>query len=349
MLVLFVAWISSRAGLRRREVCRRLGLSCSRYYRWQRRFRSGTDLTDCHRGGESVHPDRPLRWEADAVIDFALAHTQDGYRRLTWAMVDRDVAHLSESAVYRILSEHGLLYRWAAAVRHSGQGPPPVTAPNQRWHTDIMHLRIGQVWYFLVSFLDAYSRYIVHWELLTQMTADEVTLAQLAALEKHPEAKPEIVSDRGCQYTSREYKALIRRFELQHIYCRVAHPQSNGLIERWHRTTRDALCETRPQTYVRAKDAIAGWVEEYNERRLHAALCYIEPAEYFRGDPQERLRLRKQKLAAARQVRRAENQEAAETLIGASPNPAELPTAVGSTPTSLARCAAHSRGAAVYG
>jgi hypothetical protein len=66
---------------------------------------------------------------------------------------NQDVAYLSESAVYRILDSENLLYRWANPCRGTGDAPPPPTAPHQRWHTDIMHLRVGNTWYFLVSSL----------------------------------------------------------------------------------------------------------------------------------------------------------------------------------------------------
>jgi len=245
----FVPWVSCRSGQSRRRVCGCLGLGWSRYQRWGRLARQGAVLAD-RQGAGGRHADSPLPWEVSATIDYALDHPKDGYRRLAWMMVDEDVACLSESAVYRILADRDLLYRWARPQRQGGQAPAPASAPHQRWHTDIMHLRVGDTWYFLVSFLDAYSRYIVHWELLPSMTADRITLALLAALEKYPQAKPQVVSDRGCQYTSREYKALIRRFELEHILCRVAHPQSNGLLERWHRSTRDALDDVgRPADY----------------------------------------------------------------------------------------------------
>ena len=262
----------------------------------------------------------------DTVKEYSLEHPDRGYRRLTWEMVDKDIAYLSESTVYRILSEHDLLYRWARPS-HTGNRPPAPTAPNQRWHTDIMHLRIGDVWYFLVTFLDAYSRYIVHWELLTTMKKEDVTLATLAALEKYPEVSPEIVSDRGCQYTSKEFKKLVAKFEINHILCRVAHPQSNGLIERYHRSTREALAINPPDNLSTARELIGEWVEEYNESRLHAGLNYIEPAEYFRGDPEQRIRDRKAKLDAARANRIATNTRRQKT--------SELPTVGVSAPTSL--------------
>lgn len=339
----FVAWISERSERDRRSVCRALGLGWSRYQRWQALAKAGVDLDDRHAGGRTL--DRPLPDERQAVIDYALTRPTDGYRRLAWQMVDDDIAYLSESAVYRILDDADLLHRWSRS-RRGGNKPPKPTAPHERWHTDIMHLRVGDTWYFLVSFIDAYSRYLVHWELLTNMTAREITLAQAEALARHPDAKPEIVTDRGCQYTSKEYHKLMERFELKHILCRVAHPQSNGIIERYHRTTREALESSPPRHYTQALRIIAAWVEEYNDNRLHAGLGYIEPVEYFRGDPERRRAVRREKLNRAAKRRRQTNlaQEEPEKDRDRDSEP-ELSTAGGSLPTSMET---HSRSAAVY-
>ena len=339
----FVPWVSERSARTQRRVCRGLGLGWSRYQRWCSRVAAGEELADRHGGGRPL--DSPLPEERQAVIDYALARPKDGYRRLAWQMVDEDVAYLSESAVYRILDSENLLCRWATASHGSGNAPPPPSAPHQRWHTDIMHLRLADTWYFLVSFIDAYSRYIVHWRLLPKMTAEEVALVQLEALEKYPDAKPEIVSDRGSQYTSREYRKLLERFELEHILCRVAHPQSNGIIERYHRSTRAALRDDPPAHFLQAQDVIAEWVEDYNEHRLHAGLRYVEPAEYFGGDPERRLAERRAKLERGRRHRRQAN--LAREDQGIRPiRQSELPTVGVTAPTSMVT---HSRRAVAYG
>jgi transposase InsO family protein len=256
--------------------------------------------------------DSPLAWEVESVKEYALKHPKDGYRRLAWQMVDEDVVYLSESTVYRILQSLDLLYRWKRNSSSSGRRPPKADRPNQRWHTDLMYLRVGDTWYFLVSFIDAYSRYIVHWELLTNMTAEEVTLAVARALEKHPGATPEIVSDHGSQYTSGEFKALMRQFELEHILCRIYHPQSNGVIERYHRTTREELEECEYKTLGQAREVIKIWVAAYNEDRLHAGLGFLRPADYFFRDPAQLRGIRSEKLKMARENRITENNRAME-------------------------------------
>jgi putative transposase len=155
-----------------RRVLKHLGLSKGRYYEWVKR--AGAErLADHSTAASSLG--MILEEEKQAVIRYALAHPKDGYRRLAWQMVDEDVAYVSPSSVYRILNDADLLYRWK---RGRGVGEPPARPqrPNERWHTDIMYLRVESTWYFLVTVLDGYSRYVVHWELLTSMRAADVRL-----------------------------------------------------------------------------------------------------------------------------------------------------------------------------
>jgi transposase InsO family protein len=247
-----------------------------------------------------------LAEEKAAVIQYALAHPKDGYRRLTWQMVDADVAYLSPSSVYRILTEADLLYRWKRS-QSSGTKPAKPTRPHERWHTDLMYLRIEDTWYFLVTVLDAYSRYVVHWELVTTMRAADVGLVIQRALEETG-ATPDVVTDNGSQFTAKEFKDLIRRFVFKHVRIRWYHPESNGLVERFHRSTREALGEEALRNLGQARELIGEWVREYNETRLHAGLGYLTPAEYYRGDPAARLGERQAKLTAGRERRRAMNQ-----------------------------------------
>ena len=112
---------------------------------------------------------------------YAKDHPRDGYRRLAWMMVDEDIVYLSPSTVYRILDRHDLLYRWKRPEPGQGRRVPEAVYPNEVWHIDLIYLWIKGRWYFLVTILDSYSRYIVHWELSLSMRADEIaeTTAQL--------------------------------------------------------------------------------------------------------------------------------------------------------------------------
>lgn len=295
-----------RTGWTIRRILKRLGLPKARYYAWRRRAKRDR-LEDAHPVGVCYH--RILPEEKEAAIAYALSHPRDGYRRLAWRMVDEDVAYLSPSSVYRILDDADLLYRWKRS-RRAGEPPPRPTRPNERWHTDLMYLRVEDSWYFLVTVLDAYSRYVVHWELLSSMTANDVRLVIQQAVEKTG-AEPEIVTDNGSQFTSKDFKEMVRLFELEHIRIRTYHPESNGLLERFHRSTREALSQEELHNLSRARILIGLWVEHYNHKRLHAALQYLPPAEYYEedGDPEARLAERKEKLARARARRERTNRE----------------------------------------
>ena len=96
---------------------------------------------------------------------------------------------------------------------------------------------------------------------------------------------------------------MVRLFELDHIRIRTYHPESNGLLERFHRSTREALSEAELGNLGRARELIGRWVAHYNEERLHAALHYLPPAEYYRGEPEARIEERNQKLERARRRR----------------------------------------------
>ena len=299
-LLELVARSQGRTGWALRHILRLLGLKPARYWQWRERARRGA-LGD--RPPVAPALDQLLPEERAAVIDYALAHPKDGYRRLTWQMVDEDVACLSPASVYRVLNESDLLYRWKRS-RAAGTAPPRPTRPHERWHTDLMYLRIGDSFYFLVTVLDGYSRYVVHWDLLTAMTALDVRRVVEEAL-RMTGAHPQVVSDNGSQFTAGEFKQLVRLFALEHIRIRTYHPESNGVLERFHRSTREALADVELENLGRARAIIARWIEHYNSQRLHAGLGYLPPAEYYRGNPAARQEQRREKLIAAR-VRRRE-------------------------------------------
>jgi putative transposase len=300
-----VAVTQRRTGWTIRRILRRLGLPKSRYYDWK--GREGADALDDLLPGSRSSPYAILSEEKEAVIRYALAHPKEGHRRLAWMMVDEDVAYVSPTSVYRILNEADLLYRWKRSTKE-GERPPEPTAPNERWHADLMYLRIEDTWYFLVTVLDAYSRYVVHWDLLTSMRAAAVRMVIHDAVKKTG-ASPEIVTDNGSQFTARDFKELVRDFELEHIRIRTYHPESNGKLERYHRSTRDALEEQELRNLGRARELIGRWVEHCNTSRLHAGLNYLPPVEYWQGDPEARMQERSTKLKETRARRDTINRE----------------------------------------
>jgi len=287
------------------RVLKVLGLKGATYFSWKKNLKTGR-LED--KRPVRVQLDKLLPEEEQAIKEYALSHPKDGYRRLAYMMMDEDKAYCCPSSVYRVLSENDLLCRWKPSSLEGVPMEKP-TQPNQRWHTDIMYLWVEGRWYFFVGVLDGYARYIVHWELLTSMRSDDVSLVVHRALEKVPGCRPEIISDNGAQFTSKEFRNLIKRFQLHHITIRMQHPESNGVIERLHRNLREGISEKELKNLGRAREIIAGWVYHYNNVRLHAGIDYLRPKDYYAGNPEQLLQERKDKLEKAREKRRIVNSE----------------------------------------
>ena len=117
--------------------------------------------------------------------------------------------------------------------------------------------------------------------------ASDVRLVLQQALETTG-ATLRLVTDNGAQFTAAEFKDLVRRFALEHIRIRTYHPESNGLVERFHRSTREAVEDHPLGNLTRARAIIGAWVRHYKDERLHAGLGYLTPATYYRGDPAAR-------------------------------------------------------------
>jgi putative transposase len=132
------------------------------------------------------------------------------------------------------------------------------------------------------------------------------------AKEKYPEAKPRIISDNGPQFTARDFKEFIRISGMTHVRTSPYYPQSNGKIERWHKSLKSECI--RPRTPLSLKDAerlVQGYVEHYNNTRLNSAIGYITPHDMIMGRQANIHAERDRKLQMARYQRQLRRQQAA--------------------------------------
>jgi transposase InsO family protein len=256
--------------------------------------------------------------EKRAILDFHQQFPLEGYRRLTFMMLDRDLVACAPATVYRVLKAAGMIGTRPWAPSRKGTGFVQPLLPHEHWHVDVSYLNIHGTFYYLCSVLDGYSRTIVHWELRESMKEADVEIVLQRAREAYPLVAPRIISDNGPQFVAREFKEFIRVCGMTHVRTSPYYPQSNGKIESWHKTLKGECL--RPGTPLTADDArriIGKYVEYYNSVRLHGAIGYVTPHDKLSGRDRQIFAERDRKLAEARE-RRKQNRgaERAANLAG---------------------------------
>ena len=242
--------------------------------------------------------------EKQAIIGFHERFPLEGYRRLTFMMIDQDIVAASPSSVYRVLSKAGLLDRVNTKPSKKGTGFEQPEQAHQHWHVDVAYLNLGGTFYYLCSVLDGASRAVVHWEIREAMTEVDIECIIQQAREQHPKARPRIITDNGPQFIAKDFKEFIRLTGMTHVRTSPYYPQSNGKIERWHRTLKtDAIRPGQPSSLDEARALVSRWVRHYNHVRLHSALGYITPADFLAGRSKDIWTERDRKLELARKLR----------------------------------------------
>ena len=284
-----------------------VGVTASKFYDWRERY----GCVNEHNGW--IPRDFWLeRWEKEAIIDFHLKNPLEGYRRLTFMMLDAGVVAVSPASVWRVLQQAGLLSRWKGKPSRKGTGFQQPLQPHQHWHIDVSYINLGGTFYYLCSVLDGYSRSIVHWDLRQSMTEVDIEVILEHAKEKYPEAKPRMISDNGPQFIARDFKEFIRISGMTHVRTSPFYPQSNGKIERWHQSLKqECIRPLTPLTQDDARRMIQTYVDRYNTVRLHSALGYVAPQDMLLGRQAEIHAERDRKLERARHLRQLRRQQEA--------------------------------------
>jgi len=301
----FVKYWAKKTGIAVTQFVAWLGISPSKYYNWQSRYGKANEHNAL------IPRDFWLEgWEKQAIINFYQEHQQEGYRHLTFMMLDRDIVAVSPSSVYRVLSSAGLLRRWNGKTSKKGTGFVQPLNPHEHWHIDVSYVNLCGTFYYLCSLLDGCSRYIVHWELRETMSEQDIEIIMQRAREKFPEATPRIISDNGPQFIAKNFKEFIRLAGMTHVRTSPYYPQSNGKLERYHRTIKSECI--RPKVALsldEARTQIADYIGYYNEERLHSAIGYIAPKDKLEGRDKQIFKERDQKLEAARAARKQKRME----------------------------------------
>lgn len=286
-----------------------LGIAKRTFYNWYERYNeSGYDgLAPKVRTSNSQWNRIPDKIRAE-VVEIALELPHLSPRELAFWIIDNKKYFISESSVYRILKRRGLITSPAYIVmKASNEFKDKTTRPNQMWQTDFTYFKIvGWGWYYLSTILDDYSRYIVHWELCANMKTDDVTRTIDMALEKSGLDKnnaPRLLSDNGSCYISNELAEYIEQQGMSHVRGKPNHPQTQGKIERYHRSMKNVV---KLENYYLPQDLnhrLNEFVHYYNNERYHESLQNLTPADVYFGRQNELLEKRqmiKQKTMKSR-------------------------------------------------
>jgi putative transposase len=277
-----------------------IGIGRSKYQDWVTRFGKVNEHNAWVPRDHWLTEDEIMR-----ICNFARSHPDDGYRRMTFMMLDADVVACSPSSVYRVLKKAGLLSGQSPNVTKKGTGFVQPLKAHQEWHVDVSYLNIAGTFYYLCSLLDGYSRFIVHWEIRESMTEAAVTTIIQRAREKFPDARPRIISDNGPQFIAKDFKEFIRIAGMTHVRTSPYYPQSNGKLERFHKTIKGECIRAKvPLSLDDARRIVIGYVEHYNHSRLHSAIGYVTPNDKLLGNDEAIHAERDRKLAEAREHRK---------------------------------------------
>ena len=182
-----------------------LDIAHSKFYSWRKRYGKANEHNGWIPRDHWLDP-----WEHEAILDFHERHPLEGYRRLTFMMLDADVVAASPTTVYRALSAAGRLDRWNKGTSSKGKGFVAPATPHAHWHADVAYVNLGGTFYYLISVLDGYSRFLVHWELRESMTEYDVEIVLQRARERFPDASPRVITDNGSAFIASDFKTSIR-------------------------------------------------------------------------------------------------------------------------------------------
>jgi len=289
-IVEFVKMVTRKTEIPIGRLAGMIGFGMSKYYTWKRRYQKPNIHT-----GDTPRKHWIVDWEREAILSYARLHRGEGYRRLTYMMLDEDVVAVSPSTTYRVMKRAGLLNIWEQGKdMGTGKGFEQPTKPHQRWHTDIKYVNFRGTFLFLLSVIDGYSRTVVHHELRTSMQEYDVQMTIQRALEKYPGVRPRLITNNGSQYISKDFTEYLRSVGLQHVRTSIAYPQSNGKIERYHRTIHEECL---------AKKSLLNLDDARKQIADTSSLFYLTPDDFLNNRITEKLTIRNTKLRLAQQAR----------------------------------------------
>jgi len=300
----------------RRRVMAELGVPKSTYYRWRARQRQGS-LEDRSSGIRSWNRLSPE--EDSVVLDVAVEYTDLSSRQLATWITDHKGFSVSESTVYRMLRREGLVKSPDMKMAAGKEFHTKTRGPHEMWATDASYFRvIGWGFYYMVTVIDDFSRFVLSWKLQRDMTSDSFIeviqdAVDLTGMTEVPlDSRVRLLSDNGPGYVSRAFGDYLRLVGIRHILASPYHPQTNGKIERYHQSIKGVVNQIPYEVPGNLEAAISDFVSYYNNRRYHKALGNVTPADVLHGRRDQILQERKEVQTQTLQRRKLYNQQVRE-------------------------------------
>jgi transposase InsO family protein len=289
---IILAQVESQFGSKRQTLSE-LGIPKSNYYRWRK--------------GQAYSGNRKRPWnritpEEEARILAAAMECPDlSSRQLAVWITDNESFAVSESTVYRILRREGLVKRQETQLKAAKEYHTKTTEPHQLWATDASYFKVaGWGYYYLVTVMDDYTRFIFAWKLQKDMSANSLIEVVQDAVDATGmtdvpvEDRTNLLSDNGAGYLSRSFRDYLQLVGIRHILAAPFHPQTNGKLERYHQSIKKEVNQLLYEAPSQLEKAIADFVDYFNYRRYHKALGNVAPADVLYGRREQILRRRKE-------------------------------------------------------
>jgi putative transposase len=287
-----LAQVENQAGGKRQALAG-LGISRSTYYRWRQ---------EQNKPKHRVRPwNRITPNEERRILAVAREFPELSSRQLSAWITDHEGFAVSESTVYRILRREGLVKRQEIQAEAAKEYHTRTTRPHQMWATDASYFRVvGWGYYYLVTVMDDYSRFILAWKLQKDMSANSLIEVVQAAVDATGmtdvpvENRTRLLSDNGAGYVSRAFRDYLNLVGIGHILAAPYHPQTNGKVERYQQSLKRDVNQLPYELPSHLERAIADFVDYYNYRRYHKALSNVTPADVLCGRRETLLQRRKE-------------------------------------------------------
>jgi putative transposase len=265
----------------KRQTLMALGVSKSSYYRWRQGQSSGN---------RKIPWNRITPVEEDRILAAARKSPGLSSRQLSAWITDHEGFAVSESTVYRLLRREGLVKRQETQLMAAKEYHTKTTRPHQMWSTDASYFRVvGWGYYYLVTVMDDYSRFILAWKLQKDMSANSLIEVVQEAVDATGmtdvpvEDRTKLLSDNGAGYVSRAFRDYLNLLGIGHILAAPFHPQTNGKVERYQQSLKREVNQLPYEAPSQLERAITDFVDYYNYRRYHKALGNVTPADVLYG------------------------------------------------------------------